>query len=129
TGTPLFAENARDEFGDLARTTEEQYGQGLHQYTVKEAIHDKAVLGFQVEYKETIDELQIEEYLLSRDPNLNINNLNRAQKESKLDPSVFDTRDHMEQVVDSIINKSQKKLGLPNDTGQAYSAILTTSSI
>lgn len=129
TGTPLFAENARDEFGDLARTTEEQYGDGLHQYTVKEAIHDKAVLGFQVEYKETIDELQMEEYLLSRNPNININNLTRAQKEAKLDPSVFDTKDHMEQVVDSIINKSQKKLGLPNDTGQAYSAILTTSSI
>src|SRR5699024_7809437 len=41
TGTPIFAENARAALGDLARTTEELYGNRLHEYTVKEAIHDK----------------------------------------------------------------------------------------
>ena len=46
TGTPIFTENKREQKGDLAQTTEEQYGDCLHQYTVKEAIHDKAVLGF-----------------------------------------------------------------------------------
>lgn len=49
TGTPIFAENKREQIGDLAQTTEEQYGEKLHAYTVKEAIHDKAVLGFQIE--------------------------------------------------------------------------------
>lgn len=129
TGTPLFAENARDEFGEMARTTEEQYDKGLHDYTVKEAIHDKAVLGFQVEYKETISEFQIEQYLLDKDPKLNINTLTKEQKESKLDSSLFDTQAHMEQVVDSILNKSQKKLALSNKVGQTLSAMLTTSSI
>ena len=54
TGTPIFTENKREQKGDLAQTTEEQYGDCLHQYTVKEAIHDKAVLGFNVEYQTTM---------------------------------------------------------------------------
>ena len=51
TGTPIFSENKREQKGDLAQTTEEQYGACLHEYTVKEAIHDRAVLGFNVEYQ------------------------------------------------------------------------------
>ncbi|WP_187425971.1 DEAD/DEAH box helicase family protein, partial [Enterococcus faecium] len=34
TGTPIFAENAKKETGNLARTTEEQFGSRLHEYTV-----------------------------------------------------------------------------------------------
>lgn len=43
TGTPKFPET-RDIFGDI-----------LHAYTIKEAIADKNVLGFNVEFKETIE--------------------------------------------------------------------------
>lgn len=43
TGTPKFPET-REIFGDL-----------LHAYTIKEAIADKNVLGFKVEFKETIE--------------------------------------------------------------------------
>ena len=46
TGTPIFKENKRKQLGDLAQTTHQQYGERLHEYTVKEAIHDGAVLGF-----------------------------------------------------------------------------------
>ena len=46
TGTPIFSENKREQKGDLAQTTEEQYGSCLHEYTVKEAIHDRAVPWF-----------------------------------------------------------------------------------
>src|SRR5699024_1471 len=56
TGTPIFGENAKQTLGNLPRTTEQQYGRRLHEYTVKEAIHDKAVLGFQIEYKSTFSE-------------------------------------------------------------------------
>ena len=129
TGTPLFAENARDEFGELARTTEEQYDKRLHEYTVKEAIHDRAVLGFQVEYKTTIDDFQIDNHLITRYPEVNINALTTIEKELKLDSSLFDTSAHMEQVVNSIINKSQNKLGLLNGVGHTYGGMLTTSSI
>ena len=34
--------------GDLPQTTEQLYGKCLHSYTIKEAIHDEAVLGFMV---------------------------------------------------------------------------------
>ena len=44
TGTPIFKENKRKQLGDLAQTTHQQYGERLHEYTVKEAIHDGAVL-------------------------------------------------------------------------------------
>ncbi|MGM0293954.1 type I restriction endonuclease subunit R [Enterococcus sp. AZ062] len=43
TGTPRFPET-REIFGDL-----------IHAYTIKEAIADKNVLGFKVEFKETIE--------------------------------------------------------------------------
>ncbi len=43
TGTPRFPET-REVFGDI-----------LHTYTIKEAIADKNVLGFNVEFKETIE--------------------------------------------------------------------------
>ena len=49
TGTPIFDENSYEQKGDLAQTTEQLYGECLHSYTIKEAIHDEAVLGFMVE--------------------------------------------------------------------------------
>ena len=60
TGTPIFSDNKRARKGDLARTTEEEYGSCVHRYTVKEALHDNAVLGFQIEYIKAItdDELK-----------------------------------------------------------------------
>lgn len=128
TGTPLFEENKRDEFGDLARTTVEQYGQCLHKYTVKEAIHDSAVLGFQIEYKKTIDDYQVDELyeqVTHKDPN----QATDMGKERELSPEIFEQEVHLEQVVDSIINKSLLKLGLNQPKGMAYDAILTTSSI
>ncbi|MDM8282929.1 DEAD/DEAH box helicase family protein, partial [Lactobacillus gallinarum] len=56
TGTPIFAENAREAKGSNARTTEQQYGKCLHKYTIKDAIRDKAVLGFQVEEESNVSE-------------------------------------------------------------------------
>ena len=50
TGTPRFDENSYPQMGDLPRTTEALYGKCLHKYTIMNAIHDNAVLGFQVEH-------------------------------------------------------------------------------
>lgn len=108
TGTPIFKENKRAQKGDLAQTTEAQYGDRLHQYTVKEAIHDKAVLGFQPEYKHTI-----------------INDID----ESQIPDSIYETNEHMLEVIDSIVNHSYQKLGFQNGVGRTYSAILTVKSI
>ena len=45
TGTPIFAENAKQE-----HTTAEVFGDCLHRYLIKDAIADGNVLGFLVEY-------------------------------------------------------------------------------
>lgn len=45
TGTPIFAENAKQE-----HTTAEIFGDCLHRYLIKDAIADENVLGFLVEY-------------------------------------------------------------------------------
>ncbi|VED64335.1 type I site-specific deoxyribonuclease, HsdR family protein [Streptococcus agalactiae] len=107
TGTPIFAENKRAQLGDLAQTTEQQYGKCLHQYTVKEAIHDKAVLGFQVEYKTTIPDMS----------------------EDSIPEEAYDHEEHMLAVLDSIINQSRKKLGFNNGIGQTFEGLLTVKSI
>lgn len=105
TGTPRFAENAYPQMGDLPRTTEELYGKCLHKYTIQNAIHDKAVLGFQVEHngpKNMTDET---------------------------DKTIYENEKHMLSVLDIILNKSYHKLGLQNGKGKTYGALLTTSSI
>ncbi len=55
TGTPIFEENKKQAKGKLARTTYDQYGEVLHTYTIKNALEDGAVLGFQVEHETTIE--------------------------------------------------------------------------
>ncbi|MBG9982225.1 type I restriction endonuclease subunit R [Aerococcaceae bacterium DSM 111020] len=129
TGTPIFKENARAAMGDLARTTEQQYGECLHQYTVKEAINDKAVLAFQVEYKSTIDEDQLDHLILEQNPGTNVNQMTLIEKEAMIDPVIYENDEHRLQVIDSIINRSQSKLGLNKGPGNSYSAIFTTNSI
>ncbi|MUU59731.1 type I restriction endonuclease subunit R [Helicobacter pylori] len=52
TGTPIFAANC-DKNNPLG-TTEQKFGKCLHQYTIIDAIRDKNVLPFRVEYHNTI---------------------------------------------------------------------------
>lgn len=129
TGTPIFAENAKQALGDLPRTTEQQYGRRLHEYTVKEAIHDKAVLGFQVEYKSTFSEEELDDAVKQLEGEVDVNEMEIIEKEQLLPKTVFEEENHMLEVIDSIINKARKKLGFGNGAGQTYSALLTTSSI
>lgn len=130
TGTPIFAENKKQVHGDLASTTRQQYGEVLHEYTVKEAIYDKAVLGFQVEYQSTFSKDELDELLISleeNNPKFDIDELSLIEKEARLPQIVYEKEEHMLEVLHSILNKSRNKLNL--SAGQTYSAILTTSSI
>ncbi|PAL05256.1 type I restriction endonuclease subunit R [Peribacillus simplex] len=129
TGTPIFAENAKQVLGDLPRTTEGQYGRRLHEYTVKEAIYDKAVLGFQIEYKSTFSEEELDEALVQLDSEIELDDLTLADKEARLPKRVYEHERHMLEVIQSIVNKSRNKLGFQNGVGKTYNAILTTSSI
>ncbi|MCC5895576.1 MAG: type I restriction endonuclease subunit R [Alkalibacterium sp.] len=131
TGTPIFSENAKKVVGNLPRTTAQQYGDRLHEYTVKEAIHDKAVLGFQVEYKSTFSEEQLDKAVLASlgSGQIDIDDMEYTDKEARLPKSVYEEEAHMLEVISSIVNKSRKKLGFQNKPEPTYSAILTTTSI
>ncbi len=54
TGTPIFAENAGSGGNPLRRTTEQAFGDKLHTYTIVDAINDKNVLPFRIDYINTI---------------------------------------------------------------------------
>ena len=55
TGTPIFAVNAGASRNPLLRTTEQALGDQLHAYTIVDAINDKNVLPFRVDYIKTMD--------------------------------------------------------------------------
>ena len=55
TGTPIFAVNAGTGKHYNLRTTEQAFGDKLHTYTIVDAINDKNVLPFRVDYIKTID--------------------------------------------------------------------------
>lgn len=131
TGTPIFAENAKKVLGNLARTTEQQYGRRLHEYTVKEAIHDQAVLGFQIEYQSTFSEKSLNRVVakMYAENLLDVEEMDLVEREDSLPKIVYEEEYHMLEVIHSIVNKSRKKLGFSKGPGQTYAAILTTSSI
>ncbi len=54
TGTPIFAENAPSGSAPALRTTERAFGDRLHTYTIVDAISDKNVLPFRIDYINTV---------------------------------------------------------------------------
>lgn len=105
TGTPIFEENKYEQKGDLAQTTEELYGPCLHSYTIKEAIHDGAVLGFNVE------------------------NLGPKDVKPDEEDAYYHSEGHMRNVLNVILNQSLSKFGMQNGRGKSYEAMLTVESI
>ena len=105
TGTPIFDENGYEQKGDLPQTTEQLYGRCLHSYTIKEAIHDEAVLGFMVE-------------------NLGAEGLTEEEEARR-----YETEAHMRSVLKVILNRSYSKFGMENGRGRTYEALLTVGSI
>ncbi len=55
TGTPIFAVNSGSGKIMTLKTTEQAFGDQLHTYTIVDAINDKNVLPFRVDYIKTID--------------------------------------------------------------------------
>lgn len=115
TGTPRFSENPYPQMGDLPRTTGSLYGNQkecsdgvivdeppLHKYTIKDAVHDEAVLGFMIEYLDSV---------------------------KSGDQPDYEDEKHMLMVLNTVINKSNAKFGIENGKGKTYAALLTTTSI
>lgn len=107
TGTPLFDENKIkgkvNEKSELINTTEKLFGPNLHQYTIDEAIADKNVLGFHVDYINTgefksYDDLR--EQLIEK------------IKEEKPDLADRDVERLVQELSEADVERQAKKLGI-----------------
>ncbi|WP_373765918.1 type I restriction endonuclease subunit R [Jeotgalibaca porci] len=143
TGTPIFEVNKKQAKGQLARTTNDQYGDVLHTYTIKIALEDGSVLGFQVEHEDTIEPISlnnqihrelraVEKYASYSPEQLNkvIDEFDNIKKESFIKPTVYERDEHVEKVIRKIFrpDNAYTKFDFKNGKPQK-SAILTTSSI
>ena len=54
TGTPIFAQNAKNNSNTTFCTTKQAFGEKLHTYTIVDAINDGNVLPFRIDYVNTI---------------------------------------------------------------------------
>ncbi|MEH7420634.1 type I restriction endonuclease subunit R [Bacillus thuringiensis] len=143
TGTPIFEENKKQAKGQLARTTHDQYGEVLHTYTIKNALEDGSVLGFQVEHEDTIESTslnnqiyqqlrQVEKYATYSPDRINqlIDEMDGVKKEEYLDNSVYESDEHIQKVLRKIFRPDNAYMKFDFKNGRPQkSAILTTSSI
>ena len=110
TGTPIFAENANNGFGQL-KTTRDLFGECLHKYVIVDAIRDENVLRFAVEYvgryryKDSANELDIDVEAIDRQ-------------------ELLDSRQRLEKIVDYILAHHAQKTKAPS-----FTAMLCVSSI
>lgn len=128
TGTPMFDETT------TGLRTEDIFGPLLHAYTIREAIADRNVLGFKVDFQTTIDEEQMKETYL---PNFyrerypkwteeqiqeKINNLSQEDMDDAVEPSFYDENpDHIKLVVEDIFKNWRNR----SNEGR-YNALFTT---
>lgn len=145
TGTPIFEENKKARVGDLPRTTAAMYGKPkdsnkkcLHAYTIKEAIKDGAVLGFNIQgmgfRRDTLEALALQLDIGSLEV---IEQMSDAALEQsvvaaynkKTGKNFYDDDQHRQYVVDYIINHCEAKFRLNATAGQTYAALLTVPSI
>ncbi|MGF9977711.1 type I restriction endonuclease subunit R [Viridibacillus arvi] len=148
TGTPIFEENKKQAKGRLARTTHDQYGEVLHTYTIKNALDDGAVLGFQVEHENTIEPTSLDNYIfnqlcpndeemdansyidLRNETNDQIDQMDGLEKEEYLETSIFETDEHIQKVLHKIFRPDNAYVKFDFKNGRPQkAAILTTSSI
>lgn len=128
TGTPMFDETT------TGLRTEDIFGPLLHAYTIREAIADRNVLGFKVDFETTIDEQQMKkEYLPAfyreRYPKWTeeqiqekISNLSQEDMDDAVEPSFYDENpDHIKLVVEDIFKNWRNR-----SNGGKYNALFTT---
>ena len=153
TGTPLFSENkvqgmkrnkVDDDGNDVAEainTTEKLFGPMLHKYTIDEAIRDRNVLGFHVDFMNTGEfksyedlRVQLVDKLLAENPNktkhdaqgevavLTNVQLERQARETGL--IKYQDGTHMPQVVKDILENWERQ-----SQNRNFNAILTVGRI
>ena len=130
TGTPMFD----DVVSKTAPRTEDIFGPLLHAYTIREAIADRNVLGFKVDFETTINEEQMKsEYLpafykeqypdWSEEKIQNkIENMTDEDMDDMIEPSIYDENiEHVRLVVADIFKNWRNR----SNEGK-YNALFTT---
>jgi type I restriction enzyme R subunit len=128
TGTPMFDETTS------GMRTEDIFGPLLHAYTIREAIADRNVLGFKVDFETTIDEEQMklkylpnfyrERYTKWTEEKIieKIQNLSQEDMDDAVEPSFYDENsDHIRLVVKDIFKNWRNR----SNEGK-YNALFTT---
>lgn len=128
TGTPMFDATTS------GLRTEDIFGPLLHAYTIREAIADRNVLGFKVDFETTIDEEKMKEKYLpaffkksypewsEEQIKSKIDNLTQDDMDDAVEPSFYDENlDHIKLVVEDIFDKWKNR----SNDGK-YNALLTT---
>ena len=128
TGTPTFDEAAQ------GFRTEDIFGKLLHAYTIREAIADRNVLGFKVDFETTIDETEMKKDYLPRfyrdqhpkwsDEKIKhkIDNVTQEDMDDAVEPSFYDENPkHIELVVSDIFTNWRNR----SNEGR-YNALFTT---
>lgn len=128
SGTPMFDETT------TGLRTEEIFGPLLHAYTIREAIADRNVLGFKVDFETTINEKQMKEVHLpvfyrERYPKWSeeqiqqkISNLSQEDMDDAVEPSFYDENpEHIKLVVEDIFKHWRNR----SNEGK-YNALFTT---
>lgn len=106
TGTPRFSENKSQD----GRTTADIFQKCLHKYLLKDAISDRNVLGFSVDYYKTID--------------ANLDNIDYVEVEGINTEEAYMADERIENITEGILTMHPLKT---ND--KKYTAIFATSSI
>lgn len=143
TGTPLFDENKVkgkiNEKSELINTTEKLFGPELHKYTIDQAISDRNVLGFHIDYINTGEFKSYEdlkdkllEKMLIDDPSLDKKKIERqiaalsdleVEKEAvKYDLLIYQDETHIPRVVEEILDNWDTQ-----SQNKEFNAILTVA--
>ena len=120
TGTPIFAVNASSGGRPDLKTTEQAFGDKLHTYTIVDAISDKNVLPFKVDYVSTVREADdIEDKKIS-----DIDRDRALLSPERVENIVGYIREHFDQ-------KTKRNIfyELKNRRLAGFNSIFTTSSI
>ena len=113
TGTPIFAINANARGSVHLRTTEQAFGDKLHTYTIVDAINDKNVLPFRVDYVKTID----------KEPDIDDEKVWDIDRDA-----VWNAPERISKVVEYILNNFNRKT-YRNEKSYTYNSLLNIQEV
>lgn len=113
TGTPIFAVNANSGKHANLRTTEQAFGDKLHTYTIVDAINDKNVLPFRVDYVKTLE----------KEPDIDDAKVWDIDREA-----VWNSPDRIEKVVKYILENFNRKT-YRNEKSYSFNSLLNIQEV